>query len=204
MITLARIWHAQSIPQIKLPSIRISIYPALIPTWSNTPTLLIWPEWYVSLNQVQGMMINHHRNCWQHIFPTKIINQSLCIGISPSIFKLGKVIPLYEKDDEKQTDKYRPISLLPSIAKIFEEVTFDQFDNYLSLHGLLIDSQCEFRKHITMTSWWVRWRLRSPASRLFIQTFIHAQIKENIKAPRHWPLCVEFTGDRWIPRTKGQ
>ena len=30
------------------------------------------------------------------------------------------------------------------------------------------------------------------------------QIKENIKAPRHWPLCWEFTGDRWIPRTKGQ
>ena len=23
-----------------------------------------------------------------------------------------------------------------------------------------------------------------------------AQIKENIKAPRHWPLCGEFTGDR--------
>ena len=21
---------------------------------------------------------------------------------------------------------------------------------------------------------------------------------------RHWPLCEEFTGDRWIPRTKGQ
>ena len=31
-----------------------------------------------------------------------------------------------------------------------------------------------------------------------------AQIKENIKAPRHWPLCGEFTGDRWIPRTKDQ
>ena len=24
------------------------------------------------------------------------------------------------------------------------------------------------------------------------------------QAPRHWPLCGEFTGDRWIPRTKGQ
>ena len=23
--------------------------------------------------------------------------------------------------------------------------------------------------------------------------FIQAQIKENIKAPRHWPLCGEFT-----------
>ena len=31
-----------------------------------------------------------------------------------------------------------------------------------------------------------------------------AQIKENIKAPRHWPLRGEITGDRWIPRTKGQ
>ena len=31
-----------------------------------------------------------------------------------------------------------------------------------------------------------------------------AQIKENIKARRHWSLCGEFTGDRWISRTKGQ
>ena len=26
--------------------------------------------------------------------------------------------------------------------------------------------------------------------------FIQTQMKENIKAPRHWPLCGEFTGDR--------
>ena len=25
--------------------------------------------------------------------------------------------------------------------------------------------------------------------------------KRNIKVLRHWPLCREFTGDRWIPRT---
>ena len=58
--------------------------------------------------------------------------------------------------------------------------------------------------NITTTSYWARWRLKSPASRLFTQSFIRAQIKENIKAPRHWPLCREFTGDRWIPHTKGQ
>ena len=33
---------------------------------------------------------------------------------------------------------------------------------------------------------------------------IQTQIKESIRAPRHWPLCGEFTGDRWIPRTNGQ
>ena len=42
--------------------------------------------------------------------------------------------------------------------------------------------------------------LKSPASRLFTQPFIQAQIKENIKAPRHRPLCGEFTGSRWFPR----
>ena len=44
------------------------------------------------------------------------------------------------------------------------------------------------------------WRLKSPASPLFTQPFIRVQIKENIKIPRNWPLCGEFTGDRWIPR----
>ena len=49
-----------------------------------------------------------------------------------------------------------------------------------------------------------RWRLKSPTSRLFIHPFVQAQIKENIKVPRHWPLWGEFTGGRRILRTKGQ
>ena len=39
---------------------------------------------------------------------------------------------------------------------------------------------------------------------MFTKTFVQAQIKENIKAPRHWPLWGEFAGDQWIPHTKGQ
>ena len=35
-------------------------------------------------------------------------------------------------------------------------------------------------------------------------SIVYSGIKENIKAPRHWPFSGEFTGDRWIPRTKGQ
>ena len=37
-----------------------------------------------------------------------------------------------------------------------------------------------------------------------VYSTVHSQIKGNIKAPRHWPLCGEFTGDRWIPHTNGQ
>ena len=54
-----------------------------------------------------------------------------------------------------------------------------------------------------MKSLWAQWLLTSPASRLFTQPFIQAQIKENIKDPRRRLFCGELTGDRWIPRTKG-
>ena len=47
--------------------------------------------------------------------------------------------------------------------------------------------------HITMTSQWAPWRLKSPPSPLFTQPFIGVQIEENIKAPRQWPSCGEFT-----------
>ena len=42
---------------------------------------------------------------------------------------------------------------------------------------------------ITVTSKWAQWRLKSPASRLLTPPFIQAQIKENTKAPRHWPCA---------------
>ena len=42
-------------------------------------------------------------------------------------------------------------------------------------------------------SQWARWHLKSPASKLFNQPFIQAQIRENIKVLRHWPLWGEFT-----------
>ena len=52
---------------------------------------------------------------------------------------------------------------------------------------------------ITLTSQWLRGRFKSPASGLFTQPFIQTQIKASIKAPRHWPLCGEFTGTSEFP-----
>ena len=41
-------------------------------------------------------------------------------------------------------------------------------------------------------------------SQLFVQQLVQAEIKENIKAPRHWPFWVEFTNNQWIIHTEGQ
>ena len=58
------------------------------------------------------------------------------------------------------------------------------------LHVITSSWNAQFKTTvITLMSKWARWRLKSPASRLFTQVFIQVQIKENIKAPRHWPLC---------------
>ena len=37
---------------------------------------------------------------------------------------------------------------------------------------------------------------QSPAFRSLTQPFVQAQIKETIKAPRHWSLRGEFSGDQ--------
>ena len=50
----------------------------------------------------------------------------------------------------------------------------------------------------------VHCRINAFESWILNQPLIQVQIKVNIKAPRHWPLWREFTGDRWIPRTKDQ
>ena len=39
---------------------------------------------------------------------------------------------------------------------------------------------------------------------MFTQPFVQAQIKENIKDPRHLSLWREINGGQWIPRTNGQ
>ena len=74
-----------------------------------------------------------------------IINQSLNRGIFPSQLKLSKVKPLFKKNDKTQFSNYRPISLLPSISKIFEYVIFNQVSSYLNNHNLLTSHQFGFR-----------------------------------------------------------
>ena len=60
-----------------------------------------------------------------------------------------------------------------------------------------------YRLQISVTLHWRHndhgWCLKSPASRLITQSFIQTQIKENIKALRHWSLCGEFTGPGEFP-----
>ena len=58
------------------------------------------------------------------------------------------------------------------------------------------------RYFITVTSYWARWRLKSPVPRLFAQPFVQEQIKEHLKAPRHWPLSGNSSVTGQFPTQK--
>ena len=76
---------------------------------------------------------------------TLIINQMLTTGIFPESLKLSKITPIYKKGDRVFLENYRPISLLPTISKIFERVIHDQLYDYFNSNNLLATQQYGFR-----------------------------------------------------------
>ena len=82
-----------------------------------------------------------------------IINQLLSTGIFPSKLKIANIIPLHKNNEKYPLDNYRPISLLPSISKVFERIVYNQLYSYLTTNGILFKSQYGFRKsHSTETA----------------------------------------------------
>ena len=70
-----------------------------------------------------------------------IINQSLETGIFLEILKVAKIKPLYKKGDSSCFNNYRPISLLPTLSKVFERVRHTQLFNYFDVNDLLTEQQ---------------------------------------------------------------
>ena len=77
---------------------------------------------------------------------TLIVNQMITTGIFPDSFKKSKIIPLFKKGEPSLLVNYRPISLLPTISKIFERIIHNQMYDYFNDNNLLAEQQYGFRK----------------------------------------------------------
>ena len=64
-------------------------------------------------------------------------NYLMSIGKFPDELKLGKITPIYKKDNEELLENYRPVSTLPIFGKIFEKVIYDRLYNYFVPQGAL-------------------------------------------------------------------
>ena len=92
-----------------------------------------------------------------------------------------------------KTPKYGPLMLLRNRSHpSWYCVTHIYHPAY---HRLFIPCPPKHYNDVTMSEW----RLKSPASPFFAELLLQLQIKGNIEAPRHLPLCGELTDDREFP-----
>ena len=84
---------------------------------------------------------------------TKIFNCSLSSGIFPEDWKVARVSPVYKAGTKSDPNNYRPISVVPIVAKIFEKLVHNQLYRYLATNNLLANNQSGFRSlHSTLTA----------------------------------------------------
>jgi len=74
-----------------------------------------------------------------------LFNLSVSSGIMPNELKTAIVIPLYKKGDRHSIENYRPISLLPVIAKVFEKLIKTRMVSFLAKTNFFSSKQYGFR-----------------------------------------------------------
>ena len=74
-----------------------------------------------------------------------IINCCLTAGIFPSKLKLAKVVPVFKKGPTDQLTNYRPISLLPSLCKVFERIICNRLLAFFTCMNTIAPTQYGFR-----------------------------------------------------------
>ena len=83
-------------------------------TFSNIPTKIL---------KSSSEMCNE---ILQNIWNSEIIEKKYF----PKNLKLADITPVYKKKDPTLAENYRPVSVLPSVSKIFERIIQNQFSSY--------------------------------------------------------------------------
>ena len=82
-----------------------------------------------------------------------MINKSIDSGIFPSQLKQAKVHLIFKGGDKSDPNNYRPISIRPTVSKIFEKHINKHLMGFLNKYKLLHESQSGFRqKHSCQTA----------------------------------------------------
>ena len=75
-----------------------------------------------------------------------LYNQCIDIGTFPDELKIGKISPIYKKDNEELLENYRPVSTLAIFGKIFEKIIYSRLYSFINSQNILYENQYGFRK----------------------------------------------------------
>ena len=107
-------------------------------------------------------------------------------GIYPDQWKLANVTPVHKKDNKQSIRNYRPISLLPICAKLFERILFNNIYNYLISNNLITENQSGFKPGDSTTN-----------QLLYLTHIIHSSFDINVsREVRHVFLDISKAFDK--------
>jgi hypothetical protein len=101
-------------------------------------------------NGIPNRALQHLPNCEVKLL-VLIFNDVLCIHHFPPVWKHAQVIPILKPgNDPAKPMSYRPISVVDTIAKLFEKILLTRILYEVGERGLLRNEQFGFRpKHTT-------------------------------------------------------
>ena len=80
-----------------------------------------------------------------------IFNDCIQERVFPTILKDAHITPIFKKGDVSVLTNYRPISVTPTFAKVFEMLLFNQLVEYLEKFALLNKNQFGFQSRKSST-----------------------------------------------------
>ena len=114
---------------------------------------------------IHGIPNRALKECAENIAPSlvDIFNFSIETGVFPDDLKIGRVAPVYKSGEKDDLNNYRPISVLPTVARVFEKILYGQVYDYFISNKLLGNQQFGFRTlHSTAlalskctSNWWL-------------------------------------------------
>ena len=96
---------------------------------------------------VDGVPMFAIRMCLGTIAPhiLQLVNSSIFSLIFPDSWKVAIVTPVYKSGDPSNPSNFRPISILPVLSKILENIVCSQLSSYLISNHILSPSQYAYR-----------------------------------------------------------
>ena len=80
---------------------------------------------------------------------SRLVNKCITMGEFPLCLKTARVTPIYKGGEHSNTENYRPISVLPAFAKIFEKIVYKQLYSFIEKYNILSKYQYGFRSKMS-------------------------------------------------------
>lgn len=94
---------------------------------------------------IRAIDLKKNASCLTKII-TKLVNSSLIEATIPELLKTSIIRPIYKNGTKTDFNNYRPISILPILEKVLEEIVVMRLNDFLTKYKIINKNQYGFQK----------------------------------------------------------